>query len=250
MTHTLLLRRIIHVDGDLDQFHAVPRGEHQQLQLRLIAGGQQTETVEPFQRIEPVARLGISERPEGLDEEPEIAESVGKAASSDDGYVTVANMKPGKSSFSVAFWMKTPGVDDDPCIISNKNWNDGRGPGFVVSLRAADTKFNVGNKLERMDYVAQLPFDYTTGWVYVVYVVDRENNLVKYSYDFSPFDDDGIPGSLKSADFSVGDSVNIGQDGTGKYRAPLSATLDEVLIIDGVLTDEDVAKLKKAYQAR
>ena len=174
----------------------------------------------------------------------------GKAASFDDGYVTVANMKPGKSSFSVAFWMKTPGVDDDPCIISNKNWNDGRGPGFVISLRAADTKFNVGNKLERMDYVAQLPFDYTTGWVYVVYVVDRENNLVKYSYDFSPFDDDGIPGSLKSADFSVGDSVNIGQDGTGKYRAPLSATLDEVLIIDGVLTDEDVAKLKKAYQAR
>ncbi|MBQ9371037.1 MAG: alkaline phosphatase family protein [Thermoguttaceae bacterium] len=174
----------------------------------------------------------------------------GKSATFDDGYVAVDGCQPGKSSFSVAFWMKTPGVDDDPAIISNKDWRNGTLPGFILSLRGNDIKFNVGGDGKRMDKEFSLPFDYTTGWIYVVAVVDREAGELRFSYDFAPFTKVALSDEVKGFDFSAGTTVNIGQDGTGKYRVGLGATLDEFLIIDGALTDADVATLKAAYQAR
>ncbi len=171
----------------------------------------------------------------------------GKSVQLDDGWVAT-NAAADKSSCSFAFWMKTGGVDEDPAIVSNKNWGNGTTEGFVLSLRQADVKFNVGDGKNRMDSVFQLPIDYKDGWLYVVAVVDREKGEFRLSYDFRPFETAKFPEELKDVDLnSPLGGINIGQDGTGKYRVNVGAELDELLLIDGALSDKDLATLKSVY---
>lgn len=171
----------------------------------------------------------------------------GKSAQFDDGWISVPQCKPGKASFSAAFWLKTKGVDSDPAIFSNKDWNNGFGKGFVLSLREFDVKFNVGDGKKRMDQEFRLPIDFKDSWVYVVVVVDRAANEVRLSYDFGTFAVAKIPEELKDVNFDAFPVVNIGQDGTGKYKNSLGAELDEIIVVDGVLSDADVATLRKVY---
>ena len=172
----------------------------------------------------------------------------GQGAQFDDGFVTLGGWQPGKESFSVALWMKTDGVQIDPCLLSNKDWMSGLNRGFVLALRESDVKFNAGNGGSiRMDQEYSLPIDFRGGWVYVILVVDREAGEVRFSYDFGKFASAEIPAGLKNATFNTALDMNIGQDGTGKIDLHLAATLDEYLILDGILTDEDVAALKAHY---
>ena len=174
----------------------------------------------------------------------------GKSAQFDDGFVTISNCQPGKSSFSVAFWMKTNGVDDDPSIISNKDWRNGTLPGCVLALRPGDVKFNVGNNGPRMDKEYRLPIDFRDGWVHVVFVADREAGEIRFCYDFGEFERTELPEEFKEVDFNGLPTLNIGQDGTGEYRVNLGAKLDEVILIKGALTKDDVSALKAVYQVR
>ena len=176
----------------------------------------------------------------------------GKSAQFDDGWIALDGWKPGTDSFSAAFWIKTGGVDDDPAILSNKDWRNGTLDGFILSLRARDVKFNVGSGGKaRMDQEYSLPIDFKDGWVYVVFVVDRKAGEVRLSYDFGPFTTTKISDALKDVDFNAkSQTVNIGQDGTGQYRVNLGAELDEFILLDGVLTDKDVAALKGVYLGR
>ena len=172
----------------------------------------------------------------------------GQAASMDDGYVKLRYI-PNSDSFSVSLWLNTRGIGGDPAIVSNKNWNDGRTQGFVLSLRTSDIKFNLGNGNARMDAEFPLPSDYQNGWTHVILIVDRENNVVKLSYDFGEPISVEIPDSLKSCSFNgVTNSINFGQDGTGSYE-PLPATLDDIIVFDKALTADDIAALKEYYQA-
>lgn len=173
----------------------------------------------------------------------------GQGARFDDGYVTLNKAQCDKSSFSIALWMKTGGVDTDPAILSNKDWRSGLGKGFVLSLRVDDVKFNLGNAQKRFDPCYSLPFDYVDGWVYVVLVVDRDANQVKFSYDFADFIVQDIPTELQGNAFETNMPVNLGQDGTGQYANHLGAVLDEVVLINGALSNDDLAKLKTFYQS-
>lgn len=174
----------------------------------------------------------------------------GNGVQFDDGYISAAEFKPGKNSFSIACWMKTNGVDDDPPLFSNKDWRNGLLPGFVAALRPDMIKFNVGDGKTRFDKEYPLPVDFRDGWVYVVLVVDREAGEVRFSYDFRAFTSAKLPDALADVDFNSPLTFNLGQDGSGAYRASLTAVLDEVLTIDGALTDKDLAALKNVYQAR
>ena len=174
----------------------------------------------------------------------------GKGAQFEDGYVTIPNCQPGKESFSVAFWMKTKGVEGraDPAILTNKDWKHGGMPGFVVALRPLDVKFNYSDGKTRMDFDVSLPIDYRDGWIYVVLVVDREAGEVRASYDFRPFIAQKINEEFLSLSFDSFPDLTIGQDATGKYEYELDAVLDEFVLIDGALVDADVAKLKTLYR--
>ncbi len=171
----------------------------------------------------------------------------GSGAQFDDGYVSLEGYQPDMDSFSVCFWMKTGGVSSDPCLFSNKDWNSGSNKGFVLSLRDTDVKFNLGNGGSRMDEEYPLPLDYKDGWVYVILSVDRKNEEIRFSYDFGALQTAEISSSLAGGSFKGLKMLNIGQDGTGKYGQRLGAVLDEFLLIEGTMTDEDVAALKTKY---
>ena len=65
-------------------------------------------------------------------------------------------------------------------------------------------------------------------------------------YDFEAFEESSLE-SLKDASFNAFDNLNIGQDGTGNYGKKLTATLDELVMINGVLTEADLAALATHY---
>lgn len=172
----------------------------------------------------------------------------GQGVSLDDGYVSAQDFKPGTDSFTISFWIKTEGTNGDPVILSNKDWNSGLNRGFVLSLRnTEDIVFNAGNGAVRMDMGAFMPLDYNEGWMHVLLIVDRAAGQVRLSYDFGAFTTADIPAALMAASFDGIDGLNIGQDGTGQYAHPLPATMDELMIFDGVLTDSDVAALAAYY---
>ena len=145
--------------------------------------------------------------------------------------------------------MKTGGVSSDPVLFSNKDWSNGSKPGYVMSLRSGDVKFNAGNGNTRMDAEFQLPLDYADGWVHLALVVDREAAEIRFAYDFGEFMTAKIPENLKGSHFNSFRNLNIGQDGTGKYGIHLSAVLDEFLMIDGVMTQDELSALAKHYGA-
>lgn len=175
----------------------------------------------------------------------------GQGIALDDGYVTLENTHVGSGSFSVSFWMKTAKPVEDPSIISNKDWADGKNDGFVLSLRPNDIKFNVGEKSSgnRIDNSVSLPADFNKGWMHVVLTVDRASQIVRFYIDFKEVGNYNIPSYFISKSFDALD-LNIGQDGKGDYRYKLPAQIDEMIITSDVLSAEDVTALKKYYQQK
>jgi hypothetical protein len=171
----------------------------------------------------------------------------GEAVSLPDGYVSIPDYAPGTDSFSVALWINTKGVSSDPVLFGNKNWNDGYKNGYVLSLKNGAVQFNAGDGENRMDFSKQLPLDHKTGWMHVALVVDRSAGEVKISVDFGAFQTLAIPEALKEDSLDAYSVLNIGQDGTGAYGQVLSATVDEFMLFDGVLTQADMDKLAEYY---
>ena len=113
----------------------------------------------------------------------------------------------------------------------------------MLSLRDSDIKFNLGNGSSRMDVEYMLPLDYKDGWVYVVLTVDRENEKIGFSYDFGPFQTADIPGPLKGVSFDGSRTLNIGQDGTGRYTYAFNGDIDDFALWTRALSDADVKKI-------
>ena len=169
----------------------------------------------------------------------------GQGAYLKNGYVSIEDYAPGKDSFTIALWIKTPGVSSDPAIFSNKDWQLGTNNGFILSLRGThDVKFNMGNGSARQDKEIALPYDYQSGWMHLILVVDREKGEIRVSIDFGAFVTIAMSDAMKAASADAFGVLNIGQDGTGNYPAKLDATVDEFMIIDGALTQEEVAALQ------
>lgn len=171
----------------------------------------------------------------------------GEGAQFDDGYIKLLNFAPGTDSFSVGFWMNTPGTTFDPVIIGNKRWAAGANPGFALILDGTELKFNVGDKKNRMDLVTDLPADYCSGWTYVTLIVDRENARIGYSFDFEEIFYLDIPDGFVDYDFNYLLPTCIGQDGTGNYRYKLPGTFDEFFIANGVITQDDISAIENCY---
>jgi hypothetical protein len=172
----------------------------------------------------------------------------GQGVTLDDGCVAIQNYAPGKDSFTVSLWFRTEGVASDPVLFSNKNWVNGYNKGYVLSLRSSeDIRFNMGDGTNRMDTNAVLPHDYRTGWVHILLVVDRAKQEIRMCYDFGAIITATIPDNLKDDSLDAFGSLYIGQDGTGKYTAALSATVDEFMIFDGAFDQEDIDALAAYY---
>ncbi|MBE6540854.1 MAG: hypothetical protein E7672_00180 [Ruminococcaceae bacterium] len=173
----------------------------------------------------------------------------GEAASFMNGYISLNDYAPGTSSFTIAFWFKTTGVETKNCILSNKNYKNSSSQGYSISLDQNGLQFNFGSGSAGMESEYPLPSDFYDGWIHVTLVVNREANIIRYSYDFGNFTNVRIPQELRNSSFDGYSDLNIGRDGTGSYASRLSAVLDDIIIFDGVLTSDDLKSLSEYYAA-
>lgn len=183
----------------------------------------------------------------------------GQALNVKDGSAEIEAFAAGDMSFTVAFWMKTPVHKftddvDHPCIISNKEW-DWYGMGFSLYLdyefMGHDYNdyyigFNLGDGENLMDVTYKMPLDWQDGWVHVIFSVDRKANTVSVAYDFGDFVSYEIPEELKDASLDGESGLVIGQDSSKEYES-LPGTFDELIVINGAVTEADVAALAEYY---
>ncbi|MGO4693921.1 LamG-like jellyroll fold domain-containing protein [Paenibacillus sp. 2TAB26] len=158
-------------------------------------------------------------------------------------------------SFSFSFWVKSSGVDSDPSILSNKDWNSGANVGYNLSLHS-DKKlrwnFNTAGGT-RID--ADIPNVANGSWHHIVISHDRTVGRVDFYKDGVPvavstsngtkFNNIASAISItgRTGTIDSGLSTMLGNDGTGKYSAALEAQLDEVLILNRAITPEEVTEI-------
>jgi len=173
----------------------------------------------------------------------------GKAASLNKGYISVSDFHPATSNFTMSFWIKTYKTSGDPAIASNKDWDSGKNPGFIVALTHNSVIFNMGNeeRSENMKLYYPLPFDYDRGWMHVIVSVNRDAGTVGVSYDFNDFIVTNVTETMKNVSLDAFEDLSIGQDGTGNYPDSLPATLDEFIIFNKAFTSDDISKLAAYY---
>ena len=90
MADTFLLRRIIDAYGHRYKRHIVPRGKHEQFEFRLIAAGEDPQSVELMQRIQSHAGLRVRQMNSRLQGKPEVGEPVGELAFA--GHIVVSKL--------------------------------------------------------------------------------------------------------------------------------------------------------------
>ncbi|WP_066390785.1 LamG-like jellyroll fold domain-containing protein [Neobacillus mesonae] len=159
-------------------------------------------------------------------------------------YVDLGNrseLRFGESTdFSISFWIKSDGVNGDPSIISNKNWNSGSNTGWILALNSGGNllwNYKTSNS-GRLD--SSIPNVADSRWHHIVVSHDRDGsarfykdgNLVK------EIDIANLKGTLDSPY-----TTKIGQDGTGIYGATLTAKLDDLKIYQKTLTETEVRSM-------
>ncbi len=185
----------------------------------------------------------------------------GEAAKLDNGYAEISEFAPGTDSFSIAFWFKTPvhkfyEIDRGAVVISNKNWSDSNAQGIELTLNyevneSTDyndylLEFNFGDGENSFMESFKLPSDWQDGWVHVILSVDREAGTVSIAYDFGAYSTVQIPEEMKDSSMTGEGGLILGQDVTKEHDA-LPGTIDDIIVVSGVLTQDDVAALAAYY---
>lgn len=176
-----------------------------------------------------------------------VAGYYGKAAKMEKLSVRLEDFWPGNDSFSVAMWFNTKGSSGTAALACNKFWGMKSDEGFMLALEPGNILFNCGNGTEEMNVRFPLPQDYVNGWVHVILSVDRKEGMIGLSYDFGDFITYELPESFADATMDGFSGLTIGQDATRNLEKDLEALVDDVLVIDGALSDKDVAALAQYY---
>lgn len=172
----------------------------------------------------------------------------GSSVSVDEGYVTLDDFNPGQNSFTVSLWLNANTIPsgNDPCIFSNQNWNRGVNGGFTLTINSQNITLNIGNGSSSLKCSVNHPSTYTDSWMHVLAVVDRTANKIGVCVDFGTLKLMDLSEAFR-IDFNTIYKANIGQDGTGKYKYPLLAAINEFMIFDGAFNQDDVNNLKAYY---
>ncbi|MFJ7934390.1 LamG-like jellyroll fold domain-containing protein [Sporosarcina sp. NPDC096371] len=144
------------------------------------------------------------------------------------------------TDFTVAFWIKSDKINGDPAIISNKSWNSGSNPGWIVGLNGG------GNLLWNFKTTGSTRLDTTipnvadSQWHHIAVSHDRDGNADFYKDGslVKSIDISGLKGTLDSPY-----TTKIGTDGTGVYGSTLTAKLDELQIYQKALNETEVREM-------
>ena len=162
------------------------------------------------------------------------------------------------TSFSMGMWVNYAAPQStDVSLISNKNWNSGSNPGYIMTLDGSDWFVNARTSAgPRLDTTATALS--TSAWHYVVMTMDRASGQVlAYTNAGAPSverDGDAIgAGTFDtwSATPGLGLDLNIGQDGPGTYASGQSykGLMDDVAIWNRVLSSDEISYLYNQGQA-
>ncbi|MCB9294665.1 MAG: alkaline phosphatase family protein [Lewinellaceae bacterium] len=141
--------------------------------------------------------------------------------------------------FSVELRLKYEELEGDAAFVSNKDWNSGLNPGFVLSTPFSDQsrwKVNIGDGSQRADLNGGLVND--GDWHHLAVTFDRDGAMSLYQ--------DGE--FLGSTDISQIENIDaglplvIGQDGTLGYPFWFNGLMGEVRIWRKVLAPETVRR--------
>ncbi|WP_254797939.1 LamG-like jellyroll fold domain-containing protein [Bacillus sp. NH11B] len=152
-----------------------------------------------------------------------------------------SQLKFGESTdFTVAFWVKSSGVNADPAIISNKDWNSGGNLGWFIGLKDKALLWNFKTSgSSRID--ASIPNIADNVWHHITISHDRDGYATIYK--------DGkleqqIDISKTKGTIDTNYTTKIGVDGKGTlFGNNFDATLDEVSILRKAVTAADVQKM-------
>lgn len=149
----------------------------------------------------------------------------------DDDQVTLANdLAFGTDQdFTIEMFVRSGGWSADPGIVSNKNWNSGSNPGFIIAGKTDGTtwKFNIGDGSNRIDLDGGVINDEQWHHIAVIYDADGTKQLYQDG-EFITSTNDIIPGSVDTALDLI-----IGADGNGNF--PFTGQVAEVRIWNAVL---------------
>ncbi len=134
--------------------------------------------------------------------------------------------------FTIELRIKTNGWTSDPSIISDKDWNNGFNPGFIVSCMTNENswKFNIGDGDNRIDLDGSSIND--GFWHHIAVSVNREEGIFIFQ------DGEVVNSTTESflGDISSGLPLAFGQDGTLNYPAEFDGWMDEVRIWNEALS--------------
>ena len=161
----------------------------------------------------------------------------------------------GGTDFSVSFWVKLIEQADDQAFISNKDWNSSNNRGWgIFSQGGGVIRNQITGPNAGTDKYSDKP---TLGlndaaWHLLTVTVARAGTVTTYlDGQFNSKATQSVKGSIDTDD--LGFTVNIGQDGTGKYTDGGSAEIDMVVddlgIWRRVLTADEVTAIYLRGQA-
>lgn len=160
------------------------------------------------------------------------------------------------TNFTLAFWVKSPGVSSDPPVIANKNWGSGSNVGYALSLQPNNSlKWNYNTQgSSRAD--AEIPNVADGKWHHIVVSHDRTTGRADFYKDGLP-----VVISVKNGTLfqSISSSMNlagrtgtidsglptmIGNDGTGNYEVPtFDMQVDDMQVIKRAVTAQEVGEM-------
>lgn len=150
----------------------------------------------------------------------------------------------GDGDFTIETWVKPDlGYPSDPSLISDKDWRSGGNPGWIISIRGDDWKFNASDGTTRYDIEANEPSIHDGNWHHIAVIAKQDSGLKLVTDDFvtvwaTDGDDFFNTGNIDNPEMPI----CIAQDGTEKYGdgPPAPAQVDEVRIWKGAAVPEHV----------
>lgn len=154
-------------------------------------------------------------------------------------YATPVNQAPFMfgtlQDFTIEFWIKANAYTNDPSFISNKNWNSGYNPGFVISAEQGKYwKVNVGDGTNRLDI--QGGFISPNEWHHIAVSFDRNGLMTAY--------EDGVIVGFNSmqniGNINSGLPLIINQDGTTTYGHNFDGSIKDIRIWNTVVSESNL----------
>ncbi len=137
--------------------------------------------------------------------------------------------------FSIEMWVKPGQTQNDPSILSDKNWGSGSNKGFVVFQNGSTWRVNIGDGSNRVDITGGNIAD-DGEWHHIAVTFDRDGMMTLYQ-------DGALVASTSITsigDVFSGNTVKIGQDGTGSYGIDWVGNIDDLRIWNTALSAQEV----------